>query len=53
MIYYYQKDPRFFSRGSSPILGSLFPLPEERHLSMPEIGDKERNYLFNSYTDLE
>ena len=38
------KDPLFFSGGSSPILGSLCPPPEERCLSMPEIGEKERNY---------
>ena len=43
--------------GGSPshthLLGSKCPPPEERHLSMPEIGEKERNYLFKSYTDLE
>ena len=27
--------------------------PEERRLSMPETGEKERNCLFKSYTDLE
>ena len=53
MIYYYQKDPPF-SLGVHPhLLGSLCQLPEERCLSMPEIGEKERNYLFKSYTDLE
>ena len=35
------------------LLGSLCPLPEERRLSMPETGEKERTYLFKSYTDLE
>ena len=35
------------------LLGSKCPLPEERCLSMPETGEKERNYLFKSYTDLE
>ena len=46
------KDPPFFSGGSSPILGLLCLPPEERHLSMPETGEKERNYyLFKSYTD--
>ena len=45
------KDP-LFPWGSSPILGSLCLLPEERYLSMPEIGEKERNYyLSKSYTD--
>ena len=51
-IYYNGEDPPFFSRGLPP-LGSLYPPPEERCLSMPEIGEKERNYLFKSYTDLE
>ena len=42
MIYYYQKDPPF-SLGVPPnLLGSLCPPPEERCLSMPEIGEKER-----------
>ena len=51
---YYQKDPPPFSPGVSPhLLGSPCLPPEERHLSMPEIGEKERNYLFKSYTDLE
>ena len=35
------------------LLGSKCPPPEERRLSMPETGEKERNYLFKSYTDLE
>ena len=33
-----------FLQGSSPVLGSLCPPPGERCLSMPEIGEKERNY---------
>ena len=39
---------------SSPpiLLGSPCLPPEEKRLSMPEIGEKERNYLFKSYTDL-
>ena len=36
-----------------PVLDSPFPLPGKRRLSMPETGEKERNYLFKSYTDLE
>ena len=52
-IYYYQKDLPFLSGGPSHLLGSPCPLLEERCLSMPEIGEKERNYLFKSYTDLE
>ena len=44
--------PALFLGGSSPVLGSLCPPPEERCLSMSEIGEKERNYyLFKSYTD--
>ena len=35
------------------LLGSKCPPPEERRLSMPETGEKEINYLFKSYTDLE
>ena len=35
------------------LLGLKCSPPEERHLSMPETGEKERNYLFKSYTDLE
>ena len=43
-----------FSLGVPPqLLGSPCPPPEKRHLSMPETGEKERNYLFKSYTDLE
>ena len=38
------KGPPLFLWGSSSILGSLCPPPEERRLSMPEIGKKERNY---------
>ena len=48
------KGPPFCSRDSPlHLLDSLFPLPEERHLSMLEIGEKERNHLFKSYTDSE
>ena len=35
------------------LLGSPCLLPEEKRLSMPETGEKERNYLFKSYTGLE
>ena len=45
------KGPPFLSGGPPHLLGSLCPLPEERCLSMPEIGEKERNYLFKSYTE--
>ena len=36
-----------------PSLSSLCPPPEERQLSILEIGEKERNYLFKNYADLE
>ena len=48
--------PLSVSGGSFPhthLLGSKHPPPEERRLSMPETGEKERNCLFKSYTDLE
>ena len=56
-INYYRKDPPFLSLEVPPptthLLGSQCPPPEERRLSMPETGEKERNCLFKSYTDLE
>ena len=45
------KGPPLLLQGSPQ--PTRFSLPEERRLSMPEIGEKERNYLFKSYTDLE
>ena len=42
-----------FLSGGLPLLLSPCRLPEERRLSMPETAEKERNYLFKSYTDLE
>ena len=56
-ITYYRKDSAFLSLEVPPphthLLGSKCPPPEERGLSMPETGEKERNCLFKSYTDLE
>ena len=56
-INYYRKDSPFLSLEVPPphahLLGSKCPPPEERLLSMPETGEKERNCLFKSYTDLE
>ena len=48
-----QKGHPSFTPGVPPhLLGSLCRPPEERRLSIPEIGEKERNYyLFKSYTD--
>ena len=47
------KGSPFFSGG--PHLPTRFTLPaaRERCLSMPETGEKERDSLFKSYTDLE
>ena len=57
MINYYRKDSPFLSLEVPPphthLLGSQCPLPEEKRLSMPETGEKERNCLFKSYTNLE
>ena len=57
MINYYGKDSPFLSLEIPPphthLLGSQCLPPEERRLSMPETGEKERNSLFKSYTDLE
>ena len=47
--------PLSVSGGSFPhahLPGSQCPLPEERRLSMPKTGEKERNCLFKSYTNL-
>ena len=43
----------FFLGVGADLLGLPSPSPEERQLSMAETGEKERNYLFKSYTDLE
>ena len=55
-INYYRKAPPSLSLEVPPphahLLGSKRPPPEERHLSMPEIGEKERNCLFKSYINL-
>ena len=46
--------PLSLSGGPPPHpVGPHSPPPEERRLSMPETGEKERNYLFKSYTDSE
>ena len=47
------KGPPLFLWGSPPPTRFTLPASRERCLSMPEIGEKERNYLFKSYTDLE
>ena len=59
MINYYGKDSPFLSLEVPPhppnthLLGSQCPPPEERRLSMPDTGEKERNFSFKSYTNLE
>ena len=56
-IYYYRKDPRFLSLGVPPHTHTptrfAMPMARGKTFSMPETGEKERNYLFKSYTDLE
>ena len=52
-IYYYRNDPPFFSGGPPPPTRFALPTARERCLSMPEIGEKKRNYLCKNYTDLE
>ena len=47
------KGPPLSIWGPPSLLGLPCLPPEERCLSMPETGKKERNYLFRSYTDLE
>ena len=46
MIHYYQMDPPLCSGGPPPCTRFTLPATRERHLSMPEIGEKERDYLF-------
>ena len=46
MIYYYRTDPLLFSEGPPPRTKFALPTTKERRLSMPEIGEKERDYLF-------
>ena len=53
-----ERDKILLPNGPPPFPGSpctRFTLPSTRELwlSMPEFGEKKRNYLFKSYTDLE
>ena len=45
MIYYYRMDTPLCSR-AHPCTRFALPDARERCFSMPEIGEKERNYLF-------
>ena len=40
-------------QGSSPHTRFTLPTTQERHLSMPEIGEKERDYLFKELHKLK
>ena len=55
-INYYRKDSPFLSLEGPPphahLLGSKGLPPEEGRLSIPETGEKERDCLFKSYTNL-
>ena len=53
MTCYYLMDPPLCSR--DPLLHTRFTLPatRERHLSMPEIGEEERDYLFKELHKLK
>ena len=45
-MHYYRMDPPLCSGGPPPHTRFALPVTRERCLSMPEIGEKERDYLF-------
>ena len=53
MIYYDQMDPPLCSGGPPPRTRLALPTTRERRLSMPEIGEKERDYLFKELYKLK
>ena len=53
MIYYYQTDPPLCSGGPPSRTRFTLPTARERHLSMPETGEKERDYLFKELYKLK
>ena len=53
MIYYYWKDLPFLSGGPPTPTRFTLPATREKMSLNAMIGEKERNYLFKSYTDLE
>ena len=53
MIHYYRMDPPLCSGGPPHHTGFSLPTIRERHFSMPEIGEKERDYLFKELYKLK
>ena len=53
MIYYYRMDPPLCSRGPPNHTRFSLPATRERRLSMPEIGEKERDYLLKEIYKLK
>ena len=53
MIYYCQMDPPLCSRGPPPHTRFTLPTARKRRLSMPEIGEKERDYVFKDLCKLK
>ena len=52
-IYYYRMDPPLCSGGPPPLTRFALPATRERHLSVPDIGEKERDYLFKELYKLK
>ena len=53
MIYYYWMDPPLCSGGPPPHTRFALPATREKRLSVPEIGEKEREYLFKELYKLK
>ena len=53
ILYYYLMDPPLCSRGLPPHTRFALPATRERHLSIPEIGENERDYLFKELYKLK
>ena len=52
-IYYDRMDPPLCSRGPLPHTRFTLPTTRERHLSTPEVGEKERDYFFKELYKLK
>ena len=52
-IYCYRMNPPMCSGGPPPCTRFTLPAARKRHLSMPEIGEKERDYLFKELYKLK